>query len=130
MNDLHAVMNRLAALAHVVGTELEDLYVLGYEKSTTDAVKVSGGDVVDLHSVGDPRARNVIKGLEKYGPLILEHLDNAIGLLHATGPKDAIPRTRKQITKAEHEQALHNQKKRKERGEYTPVKTQPQPGIY
>ena len=34
------------------------------------------------------------------------------------------------ITKKELEEALHNQAKRNARGEYTPHRTYPQPGIY
>ena len=34
------------------------------------------------------------------------------------------------LRKKELEEALHNQAKRKERGEYTPHRTYPQPGIY
>ena len=132
MSDLDKLLNRVAALSHVVGSELEDLLTLAYEKSSAvQEERVSGGSiVVDLHSVGDPRARTVLSGLEKYSPLLIEHLDNALNLLHAKGPLEKIPRTRKQISKTEHEHALQMQEKRKARGEYTPVKNEPQPGIY
>ncbi len=125
--DLRRLMTRLAASAHLVSVELEDLLVLAYENTGAgDRVQVSGGDVVDIHSVGDQRARTALQGINRHAAPLLEHLDNAIRLLHATGPQDA-PRTRKQITKAEHQEALDAQARRKNRGDYTPVRIVPQP---
>ena len=129
MNDLKEMLTRLSACAHLVSAELDDLIVLAYEKKTGDTAKVKGGDVIDLKLVGDERARTALHGIERYAMPLLENLDNALNLLHS-GKQDPAPRTRKQITKKELEEALENQAKRKERGEYTPHRTYPQPGIY
>lgn len=127
-DDLRRVMTRLAAGAHLVAAELDDLLVLAYENQTGDRVAVAGGSTPDLQSVGDQRARNALNGINAHiGPL-LQHLDLAIRLLHATGPNE-VPRTRKQISKSEHAQALDAQARRQARGEYTPKRTVPQPGI-
>lgn len=126
-DDLRRLMTRLAASAHLVSVELDDLLVLAYENTGAgDRVQVAGGDVIDLHSVGDQRARTALNGINKHAAPLLEHLDNAIRLLHATGPNDA-PRTRQKISKAEHQEALDAQERRKARGEYTPHRIVPQP---
>ena len=129
-HDLRPIMTRLAATAHLVSVELDDLLCLAYENTGTgDRVQVAGGDTTDVHSVGDARARTALRGMNQHAPQLLEHLDNAIKLLHATGPNDA-PRTRKQITKGEHNEALAAQQRRKARCEYTPARTLPQPRIH
>ncbi len=129
MNDLKEMLTRLSACAHLISAELDDLIVLAYEKKTGVTAKVKGGVGIDLSVVGDHRARTALTGIERYAMPLLEHLDNALNLLHS-GKQEPAPRTRKQITKKELEEALDNQAKRKERGEYTPHRTYPQPGIY
>jgi hypothetical protein len=128
-DELRFDLTRLAAAAHMVASQLADLEALAYDAAVTDRPRVSGGEVVDLHVVGDERARTALAGIEsKTGPL-LEHLDNAIALLHS-GTDDPIPRTRRQISKGEHVDALRAQERRRRRGEYTPTRTQAQPKIH
>ena len=130
-DDLRRLMTKLAAAAHLVSAELDDLIGLAYESTVTDSVQVSGGDVVDLHAVGDQRARTALAGIDKHAHPLLEHLNNAMHLLHATGPQDApTPRTRRQISRKEHGEAIDAQARRKARGDYTPHRTLPQPGIH
>ena len=129
MNDdgLRQTLTRLAASAHLVASEIDDLLVLAYENTGSgEHVQVAGGNVADPHAVGDQRARTALSGIARHAAPLQEYLDNAIRLLHATGPNDA-PRTRKQITKGEHAEALEAQQRRKNRGEYTPVRVVPQP---
>ena len=124
-------MTKLAAAAHLVSAELDDLIGLAYESTVSDSVQVAGGDVVDLHAVGDQRARTALAGIDKHAHPLLEHLNNAMHLLHATGPQDApTPRTRRQISRKEHGEAIDAQARRKARGDYTPHRTLPQPGIH
>ena len=130
-DDLRRMMTKLAAAAHLVSAELDDLIGLAYESTVSDSVQVAGGDVVDLHAVGDPRARTALAGIDKHAHPLLEHLNNAMHLLHATGPQDApTPRTRRQISRKEHGEAIEAQARRKARGDYTPHRTLPQPGIH
>ena len=130
-DDLRRMMTKLAAAAHLVAAELDDLIGLAYESTVSDSVQVAGGDVVDLHAVGDQRARTALAGIDKHAHPLLEHLNNAIQLLHATGPQDApTPRTRRQISRKEHGEAIDAQARRKARGDYTPHRTLPQPGIH
>ena len=130
-DDLRRLMTKLAAAAHLVSAELDDLIGLAYESTVSDSVQVSGGDVVDLHAVGDQRARTALAGIDKHAHPLLEHLNNAMHLLHATGPQDApTPRTRRQISRKEHGEAIDAQARRKARGDYTPHRTLPQPGIH
>jgi len=130
-DDLRRMMTKLAAAAHLVASELEDLIGLAYESTVSDSVQVAGGDVVDLHAVGDQRARTALAGIDKHAHPLLEHLNNAMHLLHATGPQDApTPRTRRQISRKEHGEAIDAQARRKARGDYTPHRTLPQPGIH
>ena len=127
-DELRFDLTRLAAAAHMVASQLADLEALAYDAAVSDRPRVSGGEVVDLHVVGDERARTALAGIEsKTGPL-LEHLDNAIALLHS-GTDDPAPRTRRQISKGEHVDALRAQERRRRRGEYTPTRTRPQPKI-
>jgi len=127
-DDLRRLMTRLAASAHLVSVELDDLLVLAYENTGAgDRVQVSGGDIVDLHAVGDQRARNALDGINRHAAPLLQHLDNAIRLLHATGPQDPAPRTRQKVSKTEHQEALDAQERRRARGEYTPIRVVPQP---
>ena len=130
-DDLRRMMTKLAAAAHLVSAELDDLIGLAYESTVSDSVQVAGGDVVDLHAVGDQRARTALSGIDKHAYPLLEHLNNAIQLLHASGPQDApAPRTRRQISRKEHGEAIDAQARRKARGDYTPHRTLPQPGIH
>ena len=130
-DDLRRLMTKLAAAAHLVSAELDDLIGLAYESTVSDSVQVAGGDVVDLHAVGDQRARTALAGIDKHAHPLLEHLNNAMHLLHATGPQDApTPRTRRQISRKEHGEAIDAQARRKARGDYTPHRTLPQPGIH
>ena len=130
-DDLRRMMTKLAAAAHLVSAELDDLIGLAYESTVSDSVQVAGGDVVDLHAVGDQRARTALAGIDKHAHPLLEHLNNAMHLLHATGPQDApTPRTRRQISRKEHGEAIDAQARRKARGDYTPHRTLPQPGIH
>ena len=125
--DLQRTLTRLAATAHLVAAELDDLLVLAYENTAGgERVAVAGGDVIDLHSVGDQTARTALAGIDKHVGPLMNHLDNAIRLLHATGPQET-PRTRKNISKAEHQDALDAQERRRGRGEYTPHRIVPQP---
>lgn len=127
-DELRYELTRLAAAAHLVASQLADLETLGYDAAVTDRPKVAGGEVVDLHIVGDHRARTALAGIEsQVGPL-LEHLDNAIRLLHA-GHTDPPPRTRRHISKQEHVDALKAQERRRRRGEYVPTRISPQPRI-
>ena len=104
---------------------------LAYESTVSDSVQVAGGDPIDLHAVGDQRARTALAGIDKHAHPLLEHLNNAMHLLHATGPQDApTPRTRRQISRKEHGEAIDAQARRKARGDYTPHRTVPQPGIH
>ena len=128
--ELRRRLTRLAATAHLVAAELEDLLGLAYEKSVSDSAKVSGGDVVDLHGVGSQPARTALGGINRHAAPLLEHLDNAITLLHASGPGDRPPRTRRQITRSEFTEALAAQERRRQRGEYTPTRIHPQPKIH
>ena len=133
MNDdeLRRLLTKLAAAAHLVATEYADLVSLAYDSTVSDAVAVSGGNVSDLHSVGDQRARTALAGIDRHAAPLLENLNNAIHLLHATGPQTTpAPRTRRQISRKEHGEALDAQARRKARGEYTPHRTHPQPGIH
>jgi len=128
-DDLRHDLTRLAAAAHLVASQLADLQALAYDAAVNDRPRVSGGEVIDLHVVGDDRARTALAAIDaKTGPL-LEHLTNAIRLLHA-GTDEPAPRTRRQVTKAEHIDALQAQERRRRRGEYTPTRTQPQPKIH
>ena len=130
-DDLRRMMTKLAAAAHLVASELDDLIGLAYESTVGDSVQVAGGDVVDLHAVGDQRARTALGGIDKHLAPLLEHFNNAIHLLHAPGPQSPpAPRTRRQISRKEHTDALDAQTRRKQRGEYTPHRTYPQPGIH
>ena len=130
-DDLRRLMTKLAAAAHLVSAELDDLIGLGYESTVSDSVQVAGGDTIDLHAVGDQRARTALAGIDKHAHPLLEHLNNAMHLLHATGPQDApTPRTRRQISRKEHGEAIDAQARRKARGDYTPHRTLPQPGIH
>ena len=130
-DDLRRLMTKLAAAAHLVSAELDDLIGLAYESTVSDSVQVAGGDTIDLHAVGDQRARTALAGIDKHAAPLLEHLNNAMHLLHATGPQDApTPRTRRQISRKEHGEALDAQARRKARGDYTPHRTLPQPGIH
>jgi hypothetical protein len=130
-DDLRRLMTKLAAAAHLVSAELDDLIGLAYESTVSDSVQVAGGDTIDLHAVGDQRARTALAGIDKHAHPLLEHLNNAMHLLHATGPQDApTPRTRRQISRKEHGEAIDAQARRKARGDYTPHRTLPQPGIH
>ena len=130
-DDLRRLMTKLAAAAHLVSAELDDLIGLPYESTVSDSVQVAGGDTIDLHAVGDQRARTALAGIDKHAHPLLEHLNNAMHLLHATGPQDApTPRTRRQISRKEHGEAIDAQARRKARGDYTPHRTLPQPGIH
>ncbi len=128
MSDLRNAMTRLSASCHLVALDIDTLEGLAYERSVTDAVKVSGGDVIDLHAVGDQRARTALTGIERHVGPLLEHLDNAIKLLHA-GSADPPPRTRRKVTKGELREAHEARERRKGRGEYTPEPARPQPRI-
>ena len=130
-DDLRRVLTRLVAAGHLVTTELDTLELLAYGASSGSEAKVAGGDVVDLHAVGDQRARTALAGIDRHAAPLLESLNNAIQLLHASGPQTApAPRTRRQISRKEHGEALDAQARRKARGEYTPHRTHPQPGIH
>ena len=130
-DDLRRLMTKLAAAAHLVSAELDDLIGLAYESTVSDSVQVAGGATIDLHAVGDQRARTALAGIDKHAHPLLEHLNNAMHLLHATGPQDApTPRTRRQISRKEHGEAIDAQARRKARGDYTPHRTLPQPGIH
>ena len=130
-DDLRRLMTKLAAAAHLVSAELDDLIGLAYESTVSDSVQVAGGDTIDLPAVGDQRARTALAGIDKHAHPLLEHLNNAMHLLHATGPQDApTPRTRRQISRKEHGEAIDAQARRKARGDYTPHRTLPQPGIH
>jgi hypothetical protein len=130
-DELRRLMTKLAAAAHLVSAELDDLIGLAYESTVSDSVQVAGGDVVDLHAVGDQRARTALAGIDRHAYPLLEILNNAMHLLHATGPQDApTPRTRRQISRKEHGEAIDAQARRKARGDYTPHRTLPQPGIH
>jgi hypothetical protein len=124
-DDLRSVMTRLSACAHLVALDLDTLEALAYEHAVSDAVKVSGGDVVDLHAVGDQRARTALAGIERHVAPLVEHLDNALNLLHA-GSSEPPPRTRRQVTKGELRDAHNARDRRRDRGEYAPS---PQPRI-
>ena len=132
MNDdeLRRLLTKLAAAAHLVASEYADLVSLAYDSTVSDAVAVSGGNVSDLHAVGDQRARTALTGIDKHMLPLLGHLNNAMQLLHATGPQDPPPRTRRQISRKEHGEAIDAQARRKARGEYTPHRNWPQPGIH
>ena len=130
-DDLRRMMTKLAAAAHLVASELDDLIGLAYESTVGESVQVAGRDLVDHHAVGDQRARTALAGSDRHAAPLLESLNNAIQLLHASGPQTApAPRTRRQISRKEHGEALDAQARRKARGEYTPHRTHPQPGIH
>ena len=129
-DELRRLLTKLAAAAHLVASEYADLVSLAYDSTVSDAVAVSGGDIVDLHAVGDQRARTALTGIDKHVIPLLGHLNNAMQLLHATGPQDPPPRTRRQISRQEHSEAIDAQARRKARGEYTPHRNWPQPGIH
>ena len=130
-DDLRRLMTKLAAAAHLVSAELDDLIGLAYESTVSDSVQVAGGDTIDLHAVGDQRARTALAGIDKHAHPLHEHLNNAMHLLHATGPQETpTPRTRRQISRKEHGEAIDAQARRKARGDYTPHRTLPQPGIH
>ena len=53
----------------MVASQLVDLEALAYDAAVNDRPRVSGGEVVDLHIVGDERARIALAGIEaKPGP--------------------------------------------------------------
>ena len=114
-DDVRRLLTRLAAAAHLVATQVDDLEALAYDAAVNDRPKVSGGDVIDLHAVGDQRARTALAGIDSHAGPLVEHLDNALRLLHV-GSDDPAPRTRRQITKAEHVDALKAQERRRRRG--------------
>lgn len=128
-DDVRRLLTRLAAAAHLVATQVDDLEALAYDAAVNDRPKVSGGDVIDLHAVGDQRARTALAGIDSHAGPLVEHLDNALRLLHV-GSDDPAPRTRRQITKAEHVEALKAQERRRRRGEYIPERISPQPRIH
>ena len=124
-------MTKLAAAAHLVSAERDDLIGLAYESTVSESGQDAGGDTIDLHAVGDQRARTALAGIDKHAHPLLEHLNNAMHLLHATGPQDApTPRTRRPSSRKEHGEAIDAQARRKARGDYTPHRTLPQPGIH
>ncbi len=130
-DDLRRVLTRLVAAGHLVTTELDTLELLAYGASSAGSeAKVAGGDVVDLHTVGDQRARTALAVIERHVGPLLEGFDNALALVHTGGADGPAPRTRKQISRKEHGDALDAQDRRKDRGEYTPRRIHPQPRIH
>jgi hypothetical protein len=130
-DDLRRVLTRLVAAGHLVTTELDTLELLAYGATSAGSeAKVAGGDVVDLHTVGDQRARTALAVIERHVGPLLEGFDNALALVHTGGADGPAPRTRRQISRKEHCDALDAQDRRKERGEYTPTRIHPQPRIH
>ena len=129
-DDLRRVLTRLVAAGHLVATELDTLELLAYGAASGSEQKVAGGDVVDLHGVGDQRARTALAVIERHVGPLLAGFDNALALVHTGGPDGPAPRTRQQISRSEHSDALDAQERRKARGEYTPTRIHPQPRIH
>lgn len=127
-NQLHATIELLTMLAE----ELDDLHVLAYERHTArqDVAAVNGGATdyaLDTH--GNPRARQAYRDLALAAVHVCKHI--------ATTTHDAItvlrdhdhqrPKTPRTIRAEELAEAIDAQARRAERGEYTPVRREPQP---
>ena len=124
-DDLRRVLPRLVAAGHLVATELDTLELLAYGAASGSETKVAGGDVIDLHGVGDQRARTALAAIERHVGPLLAGFDNALALVHTGGPDGPAPRTRQQISRRDHSDALAAQERRKARGEYTPPRDPP-----
>lgn len=143
---IDTLRNRIEATQSLLTTvleELEDLHVLAYERAVVSReAKVSGGErdyALDTH--GDPKVREAYRALGDVivgDKLIVDDKEvlsvcdllavaahDVIRILRNGERNGRLPRRR--INAEEHALALENQTIRLARGEYTPVRREPQP---
>lgn len=114
--------------------EIDDLHVLAYDRrAAAERLGVHGGDPtavgIDLDTHGDRRAREVLGYLLELSAVVCDLLDDTIRdsrrvLTDGDSPR---PRTRRTIDSTELKEALDAQIRRRNRGEYSPLRRYPQP---
>lgn len=126
-------VNATIDLLKLLAAQLEDLHVLAYERNVArvEMERVQGGDrdyALDTH--GDPRARDAFRALNTTTMSAAEWIATAThdALRLLTEGKPPTSGTRK-ATAVEVGHALVAQSRRVQRGEYTPYRGFPQPGI-
>lgn len=131
---IDSLRNQIAGtveLLEMVHEELEDLYVLAYDRpSAVDEAKVAGGSAnyyLDTH--GDQRARQAYQQLARTLDGVCITLDgasyNALNLLRE-GPTP-IRQGSRTTQLVELGEAIAARARRQQRGEYVPVRRGPQP---
>lgn len=128
--------NQLTATRTLLGTAeetIEDLHALAYDRQTAaERQAVKGGErdyALDTH--GDPRARQAYAGLAEATSqacsIIAIACDDAARVLNEGGQVDTTRGRGTPIPTEDLAQQLALQARRAARGDYTPVRTRPQP---
>ncbi|MGH3476013.1 MAG: hypothetical protein ACRDQD_04160 [Nocardioidaceae bacterium] len=126
---LRASLAAIVAAATSLARQMEDLHALAYDRQARDEVKVAGGSGGGVDTVGDGRARDLWRRLERDVPALevgLVALDQAAGNLLSEGPSPAQTRG-SLIAPGEFARAVGRQRERAERSEYVPYRTEDQP---
>ena len=133
---IDTLRNRVAGMTDLLAqvlAELEDIHVLAYERTrAADAQRVNGGQpdyALDTH--GNPAARDAYRQLSD---TIVRHCDELTIACHDALKQlrvgdSPIPGKRRTITAAELADALASRARRVARGEYEPIRRQPQPDV-
>ncbi len=120
-----------AEAATRLARHLDDLHSLAFDRHVGDFEKISGGAAhpPGVETVGDPKARalwqrvcSAATDLDRLAPL-----ERAIGNHFAAGPSPEQTRGAI-IVKGEFVAAQRHQRRRRDDGQYTPVRIEDQPG--
>lgn len=133
---IDSMRNRLTATRTLLGNALEfieDLHALAYDRATAaERQTVRGGErdwALDTH--GDPRARRAYTALAEAASSACSNLaiaaDDASRILTEGGQVDTTRGRGTPIPTEDLAQQLALQARRAARGDYTPVRTRPQP---
>lgn len=126
---LRARLATIEKAARGLAAQAEDLHALAYDRPARDEVKVAGGITAELDTIGDQRARQLWRRLEKdvqAVELLVVALKQAVGNRLSEGPSPPATRGSK-LSPGEFARALVSQRQRQDAGEYTPHRTEDQP---
>jgi hypothetical protein len=132
VNDLRARLEAAAVAAAALARHVDDVHSLAYEKhvSPGERVTVKKPFPDGLEVVGDLRARILWAHLVKHAhhvESILLTLEQGVGNLLAAG-RSAEDTRGSLISSAEFAHAVQAQRRRASAGDYTPARSQEQPG--
>jgi len=132
--DVDHLRHRLQSIATTAGElakHIEDVHSVAYERHVGTHERVAGGDAhPGVENIGDARARDLWARLARHArhfEATLQALEWAVGNLLAAG-QSAEDTRGSLISSAEFAHAVQAQRRRASSGEYTPARSQDQPG--